>query len=530
MKLTTKRCVASLSALAMACTLSVAAVSGVTTVAFAANTRAADANNTKAPWDDVQAKGSITIHKKDSADKQKGVAGAEFSIQKVKSIKGQAVTLSTKDGWVDLAKKVKDLNNGTIKESDLTLETAKTQTTADSGDAKFSDIEIGLYLVKETKVPNGYTSDVAPFFMTVPEITREKTATNNTYTYDVSVEPKNTNVKNNVTKTAQTGEIAGAGDTLPYVISAKVNVPTEAQTGKMSKDNIKGFAIFDDALTAAYESVGAETITEVKIKNDTQAMAKETDYKVSSTATPNDATRTRIMVTFTETGLEKIADKMNKNNNDVSVEVTVKLKLKSDLSQIGAGTKLDNKSGFIPGHGKNVPDTPTPGGTAETEFRKFQIFKYDGTSADNAKTPLQGAKFKVFANKAKAETCAKEPSETSCSAAMTGFGEQASDQNGLTQEYTAKVGSEFYVVETTAPEKFVRSAQVYTVNVTSSQDKNSVFKLEIANIPVKGHDNWFMLPKTGAAGVVIFAIAGLALVCAGSFIYMSNRKKDEKTR
>ncbi|MFU0538098.1 LPXTG cell wall anchor domain-containing protein [Gardnerella vaginalis] len=52
--------------------------------------------------------------------------------------------------------------------------------------------------------------------------------------------------------------------------------------------------------------------------------------------------------------------------------------------------------------------------------------------------------------------------------------------------------------------------------------------VDIANVPTKDNVSWFKLPKTGAAGVIIFALAGVCLVCFGIFVFMRNRKKDEE--
>lgn len=220
----TKQCVAAVASLAMAGTLCVAGA----VVAGRSSAWAADAQ--PAPWSANigDKKGTITIHKKDDTTK-KGISGAKFTIQKVTLIKsdndtkGLSVDLTSVDGWTELAKKVKQLNASPLDESKLTLGTAQPKDTDTNGDAKFENLDLGLYLVKETTPPTGYTSDVVPFFMTVPEITREKSATNNTYTYNVEVTPKNHNVKNAINKTADTKDMVGVGDVLPYTIDATPN-------------------------------------------------------------------------------------------------------------------------------------------------------------------------------------------------------------------------------------------------------------------------------------------------------------------
>ena len=415
----TKQCVAAVASLAMAGTLCVAGAVVANNVAFANGTPVAKSAE-KAPWDlgteATTKKGKITIHKKDDTTK-KGIPGATFTIQKVTAIKANAqdtnalsVDLKSVDGWTELAKKVKQLNTSPLDETLLTATAVGTpQTTDNNGDATFDNLDLGLYLVKETTPPTGYTSDVVPFFMTVPEITRDKSSTNNTYTYNVEVTPKNHNVKDAINKTADTKDMVGVGDVLPYTIDATpnktkaTNLDEKGKAKDLTADDLKQYAIFDDALTKAYDKVDASTVDKVTVdgvtdplKVGTGATDTTNDYYVTTGATPNDATRTRISVVFLPAGLKKIVDKLNAvtGNDQPKVHVTFKFKISENVPT-GNDHMLMNKYGFIPGgkdgenHNPIVPDTHT-----DTEFRKFHIFKHDGT--DNT-VKLKDAKFKVFA-------------------------------------------------------------------------------------------------------------------------------------
>ena len=546
----TKQCVAACASLAMAGTLCVAGAVVANNVAFATG---ADQTAAKpAPWsaDGQKLKGTITIHKQDDTTK-KGIEGAKFTIQKVTAIKASAqdtkplsVDLKSVDGWTELAKKVKQLNASPLKEDLLTLDTAKNQTTGQDGNAKFNDLDLGLYLVKETTPPTGYTSDVVPFFMTVPEITREKSATNNTYTYNVEVTPKNHNVKNAINKTADTKDMVGVGEVLPYTIDATPN-KTKATNLKDNKaadltvDDLKGYAIFDDALTAAYDNADESAVTEVKVDGVANALVKNTDYEVKKETSPIDANRTRISVVFKDAGLTKIVGQLNAQDAETKkpkVHVTFKFTIAKTVPTGNGKDMLMNKYGFIPGgkdgenHNPIVPDTHT-----DTEFRKFHIFKHDGT--DNT-VKLKDAKFKVFAGAngtasdskalAVAQKCADDPTTNNCSAALKGFGEKSTDTNGVTEDYVAKVGQKFYIVETVAPDKYARSTKVYEVTLESAAKTANAQSVDIPNVPTKDGGFWFNLPKTGAAGVIIFALAGMCLVAVGMFIFLRNRKKDEE--
>lgn len=561
----TKQCVAAVASLAMAGTLCVAGAVVANNVAFASG--GAQTTPEPAPWDTsaAQKTGTIKITKyKDEGTNQKNtkIQGATFKISKVDTIDNAPVTLTTKDGWVNLAKKVKALNGETGTKPTVTTSavTDGEKATNSEGEATFSGLAIGLYKVEEVAAAPDYSNDVAPFYMTVPQITRTANNTNNTYTYDITVDPKNAYIKDNVTKTADTTKMVGAGDDITYTISAKLN-KTKSTNGKdLTKDDLQDFTIYDDVLTNAYETVDTSIVTEVKIKDEQTAMSATDDYSVSEEdGTANNgigADRKRIKVTFkTEDnkGINKIVTKANTlDANPVEILVTVKLKLKSDLSSfIGSDKKLENKSGFIPGHSPNIDPKPTPGGSAKTEFRKFHIFKYDGTtekgtSSTDGRKALKGAQFKAFADKTEAEKCAKDPDGTdTCKNAMTGFvnakNTTAGDngtitttgKDGKTTDYVAKVtdtNSKIYLVEVKAPEGYTRSEQAYEVNLESkaSTANDAVLEYEVPNVPDNKGDFWFHLPKTGAAGVTIFAIAGMGLVGIGIFVFMRNRKKDEE--
>ncbi|RIY26133.1 hypothetical protein CJI52_06615, partial [Bifidobacteriaceae bacterium WP022] len=97
-----------------------------------------------------------------------------------------------------------------------------------------------------------------------------------------------------------------------------------------------------------------------------------------------------------------------------------------------------------------------------------------------------------------------------------------------TEAYSVKRGEAFYAVETVAPTGYIRNPDVHSITVEANKT-TEIFPVE--NLPESGNDgkSWlFNLPKTGAAGVIIFALAGMCLVAVGMFIFLRNRKKDEE--
>ncbi len=571
----TKQCVAAVASLAMAGTLCVAGAVVAGSSAWAEGTTPCTANT--APWDqqNKQCVGSIEIDKyKDELNnqgkqaKQTGVAGAKFKVTPVNKINSTNIDLKQYDDWLKVAAKVSALNANPSSLSDGDLgtavknpnasesETDKTLfTTGSDGKITISNLPIGLYKVEEVAAAENYSNDVAPFFMTVPEITRADDAKKNAYKYDVKVEPKNAYIKDNVTKTADTTKTVGSGDEITYTIKAKLNKTKATNGNDLTKDDLLDFAIYDDVQTAAYQNVSGAIINEVKINGEQSAMAKDT-YTVShedgNGANGIENGRTRYKVTFNDKGLKAIAAKANTlNTKPVEIDVTVKFTLAKDLSSFIA-KGLKNESGFIPGHGKGIDPKPTPGGSETTKFVKFQIKKVNGT---DGKSPLAGAKFAIFANKGHADACVKADDRTNCTGATANFvnAQNGTGADGIATGVTDGTAFEvkvtnsqqpFYVVETVAPKGFVLSPKVEKVVARNTADPASgstdgghydadkvTFTYTFKDLPnggPDGGDNWFKLPKTGAAGVIIFALIGLGLVGSGMFVFLKNRKKEEE--
>lgn len=173
------------------------------------------------PTIDTNQKGTLTINKYEGTDENtsnyKPLAGVEFTIWKVADIKQDTSSSSnvgfkfvpvstltslteddfksdktkadeyTSDIYSKVLKKLnasKEVENGTlakgIKKSTVIDETGKAS-------AKFTDLDLGLYLVQETKAPSQIVNKTANFLVSVPMTNENGTAWN----YDVVAEPKN---------------------------------------------------------------------------------------------------------------------------------------------------------------------------------------------------------------------------------------------------------------------------------------------------------------------------------------------------
>lgn len=176
---------------------------------------------------DTTKKGSITIYKYNIADKtvhgETGTGeiqtppagatplrGAEFTIYQVKNdawlqeyYGGEALADGKKAPKVDdyFNKDENDVVKSYEASNLISGITAKeSQTTNDEGFAQFKNLDLGLYLVIETKKPQSVVTAVTPFLVSVP-MTRVQTGDQATkgqlqeWLYDIVVYPKNSTVK-----------------------------------------------------------------------------------------------------------------------------------------------------------------------------------------------------------------------------------------------------------------------------------------------------------------------------------------------
>lgn len=588
----TKQCVAAMASLAMAGTLCVAGAVVAGSSAWAnpsVDTTGTKGNTTldkdsgtpdygNAPWnlgDQATTKtGSITIYKWKSETangkqkKETPVENAGFTIKKISKISDTEINLNNYSAWMKITESVAKLNADSVTtdahdtsdklkvtyDDTFTLGEGKTN---DQGVVKFKDLPLGLYRVWESTVPKGYSAAEGgkAFYMTLPmieKVTQQGGAKTETkYNYAPFVDPKNVDLSGAVTKTQDLTHTVGAGDTIEYTIKAKLDKSKAATTSEnVNPEEFKGYTVYDLAPDGYFDKYDSSVVTEVKVGDtDLKPVDGKTYYNVgnptdiAAPADSSDVARKKISITFTDDGNQKLADEVNKADNVgkfvyVSVKFTFKLK---DSTTLGA-KKVTNKASILPSHkpGSTVPDEIPSDNPPSTEFATFKIKKV--SSKDDS--ALGGAKFRLFAVEADAKACTeaikadkkgKDLSDACVTPSSAGFGEKETATTadggktiGETDAYSVKRGTAFYVVETVAPAGYIRNPDVTNVTVETTETTKTI---TVKNIPDSGNGGkgWlFNLPKTGAAGVVIFALAGVCLVCFGIFVFMRNRKKDEE--
>lgn len=196
------------------------------------------------PTIDTTQKGTLTINKYEGTDpdksKDKPLAGVEFTIWKVADIE-QDSSSSSKVGFKytpvnglglveddftsnatdaqeytdDIYEKVLKKLNTKIKDGTIGKGTKETTVLDESNhiaSAKFENLDLGLYLVQETKAPSQIVNKTANFLVSVPMTNEAGTAWN----YDVVAEPKNAAVYAgiNLVKTGTTIKADGTTETV----------------------------------------------------------------------------------------------------------------------------------------------------------------------------------------------------------------------------------------------------------------------------------------------------------------------------
>lgn len=440
------------------------------------------------------------------------------------------------------------------------------------------------YMVSDTK--SFYMTLPLPEYTTTGEGDNAKTSVK--YNYNPTVYPKNMSTSDSIEKVYDKAKFASVKDKVPFTITAKVNKFKSEKA--LTSEDLQGYKVFDDAPTAAFKTIDKTVVKSVKINgeevtnNDTTTYYNVEDPIANSTqenyknddANENQrglvAGHTRILVKFEKAGLEKIADAINacKNNGDtVNVEVNLEFELSDDFKTVPNKIKdmseddkkkdeIVNKSGFFPAHEKSekAPSPIIPDGeksNATIDFGFLQVHKYYMNG--NTKTDLAGAKFRIFADKDKAKACAKGLADLTkkaseipeCEAASTLADAPKDSQAGATTDlkttaatnadgnfatpYKVRANDTVYLVEVEAPSGYALSPEVHEVTV--QKDSATPEEFEDLKLSSKGSKDgktyfWFNLPATGAAGVLIFALAGIGLISASVILYIKNRKEEEQ--
>lgn len=131
---------------------------------------------------DLNKKGTINVTLKEANDKK--IPNVEISIYHIKSvsIKDNKLVYTYNENIQDCKEDLNDLTS-VINKCIINIEPLQSKLTNNEGQVKFEDLDLGLYLVKQTNEIKGYSS-IEEFLVNIPQ------DIDNKWVYDIEALPK----------------------------------------------------------------------------------------------------------------------------------------------------------------------------------------------------------------------------------------------------------------------------------------------------------------------------------------------------
>ena len=435
---------------------------------------------------DFTKKGSITLFKKKGAETDSPATGKEMAGVPGEALSGVTYKITKLDydlqngDWATFPKTAADAKG---HETTTTFEL----TTGDDGKVAFENLDLGIYLVEETKAPDGIVTG-APFIVSVPMVNEASDAWN----YDVIAYPKNTE-----TKTEKTVKDADKHIQDGYTYTINADAPTWGE-GK----SLTAFR-FEDQLD---QRLDFQKVTEVKAGD---TVLETGDYEVN---TPADNSN-KLIVKLTDQGLQKV-----KSGDKLSLTFEVKRK------EVGDTTELKNQADVIFNNPNTGNEVKNKTNEVVTYHGKLKVVKKDGKEAGKV---LQGAEFELY-RCASAQDKLENPLTvngankwtTGADGTITIDGLHVTDFADNAQVTDVK---KFCLKETKAPagyalpEKNVTEIDFTRDKIAKTGELNGDDEITLVSEIDNIKQDTPNLPMTGGAGVGILAAIGAAIVAAGAW-------------
>ena len=437
--------------------------------------------------------------------------------------------------------------------------TTMTETDA-VGHTSASDMEQGLYLVVETRVPENVTSTCNPFFVSLPMTTIDGAAWN----YDVTVYPKNQTGNPTLDKTVReaknstgknTGSLiditdgyahtatASVGDTVDYQIISTLPTIT-------SKASALSEYTYVDTLSKGIRYNKNDVVIEFfKDADCTEKITTWTENSGKFTVVYDDMANT-MTIRMTDTGLSEIneattvyTDSVKRGYSDCTMRITYAATLTADAKM---GDTDNPNEVVLTWRRTNNTYFDTLKDCCHVYTYGIDVLKQFSDNGGN----LRNVKFKLHNDTDDVFVVAEQKGGiyyakgiTSKKSDATTFIPNSSghivvkgledDAYSLTEIATDKgyvllkdaVKIVIKTAESGQCEKcgaklLPASATVNGKDVTMSEG-NAVVPLTVVNNP------GFNLPKTGGYGTWMFTIGGVALLGAAAFIVVKSRKRNQ---
>ena len=431
-----------------------------------------------------------------------------------------------------------------------------------AGHTSASDMEQGLYLVVETRVPENVTSTCNPFFVSLPMTTIDGVAWN----YDVTVYPKNQTGNPTLDKTVReaknstgknTGSLTDIADGYEHTASASIGDTVDYQI-------ISTLPTITSKASALSEYTNVDTLSKgikynkndvvIEFFKDAGCTDKITTWDETSgkfSVTYDDAANT-MTIRMTDTGLAEInevatvyTDSVKRGYSDCTMRISYAATLTADAKM---GDTDNPNEVVLTWRRTNNTYFDTLKDCCHVYTYGIDVLKQfsdNGGNVRNVKFRLHNDTDDVFviaeqkdgvyyakgfaAKKADATTFIPNSSGHIVVKGLEddpySLTETATDKGYILLKEAVKIvikTAENGQCEKCGTKLLTASATVNGKDVTMS-DGNAIVPLTVVNNP------GFDLPKTGGYGTWMFTIGGVALLGAAAFIVIRSRKhKNER--
>lgn len=431
-----------------------------------------------------------------------------------------------------------------------------------TGHTSTSNMEQGLYLVVETRVPENVTSTCNPFFVSLPMTTIDGTAWN----YDVTVYPKNQTGNPTLDKTVRevknstgknTGSLTDTTDGYAHTATASVGDTVDYQiistlptiTSKAS--SLSEYTYVDTLSKGIRYNKNDMVIEFFKDTGCTEKIATWAENSGKFTATYDDAANT-MTIRMTDTGLAEIneaatvyTDSVKRGYSDCTMRITYAATLTADAQM---GDKDNPNEVVLTWKRTNTTYFDTLEDCCHVYTYGIDVLKQfsdNGGNVRNVKFRLHNDTDDVFVIAEQKDGvyyakgfAAKKTGATTFIPNAQGhivvkgleddaysLTEIATDKGYVLLKDAVKIvikTAESGQCEKCGAKLLTASATVNGKDVTMT-DGNAIVPLTVVNNP------GFDLPKTGGYGTWMFTIGGVALLGAAAFIVIRSRKhKNER--
>lgn len=438
---------------------------------------------------DPDAEGTLTVHKYgggastaehdgselETDPNRPPLYGVEFTVCEVTAIEGEAVDLTTVEGWAVLEDYM--AANPVPDKADLTFGDCQDDTTDVDGVVPFT-LPVGLYFVEETDPgDNPITSTSIEFLVTIPF----PTGSSGDWNYNPHVYPKNT-LDSEPTKTVDDADAVVEGDVVEWTVTSPV-------LGIAPESTIDEFVLTDELVSQLEYVTGSLTATLVNGTVETP-LVFDVNY---APAGPGGT------ITAEASGPALVS--LNAAASSAYVVFTF------ETTVVGAGLLQNTAVVNVGGTSKTTVPAETPWGLAELTK----------TDEENGAL-LDGAEFDVYVAGTDG-VCPPDPEGTPVvSGLVTGSG---TNDPGVLTTPALKAG-DYCFREVTAPVGYVLpEGDAAWVAFTVEAGEEVSASVEMDNVKMDGPN----LPLTGAGGTLAMTIGGLLLVGGGTGAIILSRRR-----